>query len=112
MEGGTAYEAVIILGKERGGQIAVTGIRQEYYDILALVFRLFGLLYGGSQGGTGGYADENTFTLGELTAIFEGILIVDGGNLIIDFVVQGLRYKPGPDALNFMWAGSSFTQYR
>ena len=45
--------------------------------------------------------------MGELAAVEEGIFVLDGENLIVDFGIQRFRHEAGADALDFVRARRS-----
>ena len=99
------------VGEELGGEVTIAGIWQQYYDVLSFVFRALGQLYGCCQGSTGGYANQDALSMRELTAIGEGVFVLDGQYLVIDLCIQGLWYEAGADSLDFMRSGSSLGKH-
>ena len=50
--------------------------------------------------------------MGNCTPCFEGILVFNGDDFIINLGIQSVRYKACADALNFMRTGNALRKYR
>ena len=101
-----------LLGNERRRQVAVAGIREQRYDGLACVFRALGQLCRCPQSRTGGNADEQAFTVGELARCIEGILVLYTDDLVVNLGVEHIRNEACADALNLVRAALAGGQDR
>ena len=88
--------------EQRGGQVAVTGIRQQGYDGLACVLRALGQLLGRPNGCTGADTGEHRVRLSQALAGGKSIFIGDGNDLVVNLGIQRIRNKAGADTLDLM----------
>ena len=103
---------LLLFCKQRGGQITVTGIRQNNDDVFAFVFGTFCKLDCCPYCRTGGNAYQHAFLMTDLSAGCKRILILYGDNFVINPGVQYVRYEACADSLDLVCAGCALAQNR
>ena len=88
-------QRIVLEGVEHGGEVALAGIGQQYYDPLALVLRALGYLCSCEGGSTTGDAYQQTVLCRQLTARADGIIILHVEYLVDDVGSIGLRHEAG-----------------
>ena len=88
--------------EQSGGQVSFSRIRKKGYDHLSGEAFLAGEREGGKEGGSGGYAHEQSFLRGEEPGRSGGVLIRDRNDLVDDGSVIRLRDKSRSDSLDLM----------
>lgn len=97
-----SLERVLVESVEDGREVALAGIGEEGYDVLALVLGTLSELEGGIDSSSGRDADKEALGLRELAARTDGVIVLDRYNLVDNGTVESFGDEACTDTLNLM----------
>jgi len=83
-------QGIVLESVEHGREVALTGVRQQHHNLLALVLRTLGHLDGSVEGSACRDTYQQTFALGNLTTRADGVVVLHVEHLVDDVAVVGL----------------------
>lgn len=104
-------QGILVEGIEHGGEVALTRVGEQGYNLLALVLGTLGNLGGCKGGCSAADADEESFLLGELAAGEDGGIVLYGQYLVDVFTCISLGHETCTDALNLVGTARIAAQY-
>ena len=99
---GPPADFCVSIRKQRRGEVAVAGIRQQDHNGLARIFRPLCQLDRRPDGSACRNAHEDSLCLADLLTDGKGVLIFNRDDLVIDLRIQHLGDKASADALDLM----------